>query len=244
MKALVCEQWELNFEDLQYKDSKGANRSYIEVSVKDEKIAAECVLANTMLLDSILPDLTSGLDVLELYGGAGFHTISVQNLLEPANHTVIELDDSCVAHLRREFPNVKVIQGKAENNCNIKADYYSLDSNSWTINTLVTNKDKNKDMYDAIFGFAPMAIQVWDSSKPYFASNKGLYSGQLGQEISTPKDYAKALSDYFYKNYGYSFSRVCYLSRSTYFMLQPAKHDMVEIDIAKAGPVKGFRWIS
>lgn len=241
MKALVCGKWELDFEELKYKDSKGAARSYIEVSVKDEKIAAECVLANAMLLNSILPDLTSGLDVLELYGGAGFHTVVAQNMLEPTNHTVIELDDHCIDHLRKQFPNITVVKGKAEDNYKIKADYYSLDSNSWTINTLVNNINKNKEMYEGIFSFNPKAVQVWDSSKPYFVQNRALYSRLLGQEVNTPKEYAQALSDFFFQNYSYSASRVCYLSRSTYFMIQPGKQEMKEIHIPDS--VKGFQWI-
>lgn len=243
MKALVCEKWELNFDKLEYEDAKGAARSYIEVSVKDEKIAADCVLANAMVLNSILPDLSSGLDVVELYGGAGFHTTVIQNMLEPANHTVVELDDHCVEHLRHEFPNLTVIKGKAEDNYKVQADYYSLDSNSWTINTFVTNAHKNKEMLEGIFAYAPKAIEIWDSSKPYFMQNRGLYSKHLGKDVSTLREYALALSDFFLTNYGYSFSRVCYLSRSTYYMLQPGKHEMEAIQIEKAEGIKGFRWI-
>lgn len=246
-KALICEKWELNFaQELEYKDSKVSDQSNMERVVKIEKVVADCVLASTMILDKFSLTVDYGLDVVELYGGSGFQTTVIQNLLRPTNHTIVEQDENCVAQLKREFPKLTVIKGKAEDNYNIKADYYSLDYD-WTINTFVTNKNKNKDMFEGIFAFQPQAIQFWDSARSHLPANRKLYSKHFGKEIITAQDYSQAISEFFYKNYNYSTTYVCYpryQGLSTYFLLQPGKH---EAEIMRTNDVpeyiKGFRWI-
>jgi hypothetical protein len=197
-----------------------------------------------MVLEKFAKTVPSGLDVVELYGGCGFQTLTLQNLLQPGNHIVVERDKYCTDHLAKEFPAVTVINGKAEENYKVKSDYYSLDSNGWTINTFVTNANKNKEMYEAIFGYEPKAIQFWDSSKSYFMANKELYSEQLGQKVTTFQEYAKALSEFFYRNYNYSASYVCYARYSSYFLLEPGKRDLEEMKTSDVlHGIKGFRWI-
>lgn len=245
MKALVYDKWELNFKELKFeKGSKGDNQSFIERLVKGEEIAADTVLANTMVLEKFSKTAPPGLDVVELYGGAGFQTLALEELLQPKGHLVVERDEYCVQHLQEQFPDVQVVQGNAEDYAHIKADYYALDSNGWTINTLVTNKEHNKDMWEKIFAHKPLAIQFWDSSKSYFMANKELYGNQLGKKITSVPEYAKALSEYFLSNYGYSAAYVCYARYSTYYLLQPGVNEMVEMKTSDAtGGIKGFRWI-
>lgn len=243
-KALVFDQWILNFKELKYDDLKGEKQSFIQRVVQGGDIASDCVLASSLVIQNTAPRL-KGAALLELYGGCGFQTTVLQNMLAPGKHTVIERDDACVDHLKREFPGVTVIKGSAEDYYDQPADYYSLDSNGWTINTMLKNP-VNEQMHKTIFSYAPKAVQFWDSSKSYLVANRDLYSKQLGVPVVTPKDYAKGLSGLFFRKFGYNATAICYTRYSTYFMMEPGAHVAVEMetsDLNVTKGVKGFRWI-
>lgn len=239
-KALVYGKWELDFESFEYENSVGEKQSYIQRLVNGESIVSDCVLAGAIVIDEISKELPKGLDVLELYGGAGFQTMVLQKILEPSCHTVVEIDKTCTEHLRRNFPDINVIKGDANDNYKRKADYYSFDWNSWTINTFA----KNHDMFEYAASNSPAVIQFWDNSKSYFYSNRVLYSKIFGTELKTPHDYVVALSNFMLEKIGYSLSIACYAKYSTYMVLRKGPNDeLKEFSTSTNRNVKGISWI-
>ena|SRR3990167_3760642 len=238
-KALICEKWEMEFEEYVPEDGKKPfeNRPFLDNIFRDGlKDVSDSAEASYKLLSG----LPTGKTVVEFFGGIGLQSLIVENLLHPIEHVVLDKDSQCVEHLKRVFqnyPDVLIAQADAWEAMKVYVgDIFLLDW-IWT----PRRWNEHKESLDALFIQKPLAVTFFDSTKPYFPTNRKRYAAMFGCEINSFYDYVVSLSNFIIARYGYAISKVAYCSnRGTFCLLQPAPIErMEEFEISSS---KGFVW--
>ena len=236
-KALICGQWEMEFEAPPAESPRvsAEKESYLVhlFSSQMEDISANMTAAAWTLAG--LPRLNSCLD---FFGGAGLRSLIVKKRYHPRRHTLIEQDLGCLEHLRRVFPPyIKVRAGNAWEQTGQRADLVLLDWNSWT----VLHWQRRRTFLEDVFFRQPLAVEIFDSSKPYFQTNKTKYAKVLRYRVETPQDYARGCSAFFLARHDYSIARAAYTPRGAYYLLKPGVQILEEKIIPRGSG--GFVWL-
>jgi len=235
--VLICGKWEMEFEIPSGESSRvsAEKKSYLAhiFGSQMEDISANMTAAAWTLEG--LPRLNSCLD---FFGGAGLRSLIVKKLYRPRRHTIIEQDLECLEHLRRVFPPyVTVRVGNAWEQTGQRADLVLLDWNSWT----VLHWQRRRAFLEDVFFRRPLAVEIFDSSKPYFHTNKAKYAKALRYQMETPQDYARGCSAFFLAMHGYSIARAAYTPRGAYYLLKPGTQILEEKIVPRGSG--GFVWI-
>ena len=188
----------------------------------------------------LLKDLPTDKRVIEFYGGAGVQSTIIRNLLRPKSHTIIERDPRCVEHLRKLFGHLpsEIICGDARDFMRMPADLYFLDWNTWTI----AHWGKWDVYWKQVLSHDPVAFTWYDTGKPYFHTNKDLYSKILGRNVNSISEYSHALSEFLLSRYGYSLEKAVYCPRATYYLAMEGRRSLQEFTIKRGSG--GFVWIT
>ena len=159
---------------------------------------------NALCSEYIIKDLPKGLSVVEHFGGAGFLGVMIEKLLQPSSHILFDIDEDCVAQLkylfgdRAMYGNAKEMMGK------IPADYIALD---FPVFTAFREHEWN---LGAVFATRPSYVSIADIANQRIGIHRELYTKMFGQGVHNNEDYVRALSNRWFKNYGYSVKKCAY----------------------------------
>lgn len=225
--AIVCEKWELPIED-------GESGFFAHTKIGELSRRALC-------FEWLLKDIPPGKSITEYFGGIGLQSVIIQELAQPSEHTIYDIDSDCVNQLRSIFKGkaVSIDQFDAREKmpeCN--SDIAILDFPDMTANKYT----KWAEPLEGLFASRPKVVEITDVGNRYLHLWLSKYSEILGYDIKTIPDYITGISKYLYNKYEYSVFRAAYKSGTSYMLLANTPPD--EIDLYRVGPNKsGFRYI-
>lgn len=237
-KALICGKWKVEFEN-QLSKTKGSreNDPWINQLLGDRLEDVSCSTSGGY---ELLKDLPKELSVIEFYGGTGVQSTVIDQVLKPKNHVIIEQDEVCVRQLEHLFGNKKTVQiicGDAKQYMkDANADLYLLDWNTWTI----AHWERWHELWGYLFSTNPVALSWYDTSRPYFHTNKKLYGKILDGEVTDFSQYTQGVSSLIEAKYGYALAKAVYCPRATYYLAMPTPQKLQESHIQRGSG--GFVW--
>lgn len=152
-------------------------------------------------------------NVLELFGGSGWHSAAIQDLVRPAKHTVLDISEHCVGSIRRSLPHVHARCADsfeaARRGFGFQFDWIHADFNQYT------PKRRRDRAYvgviEGIFASARHIVTLTDSALfgvRRFAHNRDAYAELFGEPVPDSDTYFAAASRYYWREFGWSIQRV------------------------------------
>lgn len=227
--AKVCDEWKLTFNKLESENDVSLhNRSYLHYAADHQDLVASKAWATKWLLDNIV-DNSRSYSVREYMAGIGIQTLLIQKLLNVNTHTIGELDNDCIDHLKSNewspepiYLHQNAFEAAKEND---HSDLKFLDVPSSSILQMTT---KWKDIFFKLFESSPTLVVWTDTSVTYPMTIHGEKYGKiLSAEIRDKYEYVNAYSAWLFRNFGYSIKRAAFRgTNAVYFaavkgMLEP-----------------------
>lgn len=231
--ALICNKWPIKL-----LEGTGGHFKWIN---KNPRAVGHNALCQEWLFSQAE---LKGLAVVEPFGGLGIASVIIQNMLQPRFHLVMEIDEDCMRQLRfamEEFPEVHVYEGDAKNTMlEAEAELFVLDFASYTIRTYADWKTQ----WEAIMAQRPRAVTWFDSSANYLHLHRERYSTLFGQQVVNKEDYAYAMSQFMFKNHGYSITHAAYEPHAgmVYYLGQPVEPASIQMFTPDKAAI-GFKFV-
>jgi hypothetical protein len=194
----------------------------------------------------LIKDLKGVKSVCELFGGSGWHSAAIQDLIKPKRHVVKDIAPTCVESIQRSLPGVEVerrdsYQYAREGFDKERFDLVHADFNQYTPLRGVHDK-LYKDVIPAIFKAAKKYAIITDSAifgVARFEKNRTAYTKFFGQPVVDVETYYMAVSDYHRTKHGRVITRVLIWDSlaSMYLMEQDDKPRDFTITYQKTSPV-------
>lgn len=254
--AKVCNEWELNFNKLESEENVSLhNRSYLHYAAEHpDMVAAKC-WATKWLLEDIV-DSNEEYSVREYMAGIGIQTLLIQKLFKLKSHTIGELDEGCVEHLKENSWDVTpVVKHQNAAEAVLEEDKSDLKFLDLPNSSVLQITKKWKDIFYPVFESKPKLVVWTDTSVTYPMSIHGEKYGKiLSAEISDKYDYVKAYSVWLFDNFQYTIKRAAFRGKNAvYFAALRGLHktEMKEFPLnetsdgfyfigEKAGSLEGF----
>jgi hypothetical protein len=239
-EATLAGQWKLPFHiQLKSEDNIGLHkRSYIHYLADHQPLVAAKVAATKWSLEKTLLDPNTSYTSREYLAGVGIMTCIITNMLKISKQTLGELDAECVEQLRSADWRVpttvnheSVIDALQEED---NSDLKFLDFP----NSSILQLNKQWKGFEKAFDSKPKFLMWTDTSVTYPTSLHGeKYSELLGETVTNKEEYVRGISNWLYKNFGYSLIRAAFRDRNAvYFSCAPGKR---EVEMAHF-PAKGL----
>ena len=165
--------------------------------------------------------LISGLEadfVCELFGGSGWHTAAIRDLVKPSSHWVLDIDSDCVRSIRdslRDEPGMKVFKANsyefaADKLATAEFDWVHADFNKFTLMRGLREKRYSKTL-DGIFGSKHRKVVTITDSAIYgfkFGKNLEAYEKAFGARELDENSYYYMASDFYFMRYGFHIREV------------------------------------
>jgi hypothetical protein len=203
------------------KDGKshiGASASYADYCMERADVHAGC-----QAMFRVSKYIGEVDNVVELFGGCGWHSISIQKICKPNNHIILDCDANCVASIRKSFPKLscfKVDSFKAVKKLN-DWDWVHCDFNNFTINKCMNNE--YGDILEHVFDASNRYVTITDSAIfgiVRFEKNRLSYANSIGMDPGDWRDYYRAASEWYFDYFGYSIVYVISFHRmAAYYIL-------------------------
>lgn len=156
--------------------------------------------------------------VCELFGGSGWHSAAIQDLVHPSSHWVLEIDNDCINSIRDSLPDVnglKVFKTDsyafaADKLAAAEFDWVHADFNKFTLMRGLKNKLYSKSLAGIFGSKARKVVTITDSSLYGFKFPKNLeaYTKAFGYEVRGQDSYYAMASRWYYETYGFSIAEV------------------------------------
>ncbi len=191
-KVLVCGRQMVMLTDDAKKATPGANAPHTSYALDRPEIARELAAFRALIS---LPPLKGVCSVMEMFGGSGWHSAAIQDILKPKTHDVMDIAPSCVESIKLSLPEVSVSQGDsyafARDGFGGKDhDLIHADFNQYTPMRGVKEK-LYKGVLEQIFEHSTYSI-VTDSAVygvSRFERNRESYGRFFGKRIDNVEDY-------------------------------------------------------
>lgn len=165
--------------------------------------------------------------VIELFGGSGWHSQSIQRFIKPVKHVAVDIEPDCVKSIQMSLPSVEALLGDAYQVAGeLKADQYDwvhADFNQFTW------KRRKQSSYaralEGIFRGAKKWATVTDSAVyglARFAKNRQSYAESIGMNPDDWQDYFRATAKLYAERYGYGVRHVVVWHRMSSMLLLKA----------------------
>mgnify|MGYP001558681920 CR=1 FL=1 len=217
MKFLIANKWQLDVQDDMLIESHASEmaRPYTHYLVAKQRDVAHEIWCIERLCDLCGYEVDS---IVEYMAGVGCSsTIFIHKFTELLNHYMFDLDENCVEHLSRTFPDATVrrrdffkVAGK------VQADMSIIDFNQFTMQKLY--KDSRLSLaLEHVFQSSSVTM-ITDSAVGYLHINKGIYADICGYDINNFEDYVYGMSTQFYAHGGHHITHATYFSKAAYFL--------------------------
>jgi hypothetical protein len=210
-EVLVCNQWTLKL-----LGGEGGYYHYVNKRAGEVGRNAHCI---RWLLEQLNMNVET---VVEPFGGVGVFATVVQGVCSPKEHYLYDLDPDCLRQLRAAFADVPgVTVAKADATKTIggqPADLYLLDFPSPF--TALHIEDWELQL-DRLFASNPGAVIWMDGASFGMHWHAHRYATALDYPVRNNRDYAKAISAYVHKHYGYAVEAATVSRGCFYFLLAP-----------------------
>ncbi len=225
-KVLVCGREMTMLTDAAPKASPGANAPHTSYALDRPEIARELAAFRGLISGR------KAESVMEMFGGSGWHSAAIQDILAPRVHQVMDIAPSCVESIRLSFPEpgFSVSQGDsyafARDGFGGKDfDLIHADFNQYTPMRGVQDK-LYKGVLKQIFDHSIWSI-VTDSAVygvARFDRNRDAYAKFFSKKIDNVSDYYHAASDWYAEHYGRVIKQVVIWSNmSSMYILAPGR---------------------
>lgn len=162
----------------------------------------------------LISGLTAG-SVLELFGGSGWHSAAIQELVKPETHVVFDLSRDCVASVQMSLPEVSAHRVDSFAYARDKLasrpfDWVHADFNQFTLLRHLDGKQYT-GVLDGIFASAQKLATITDSAVygiARFQRNRNAYRRAFGVVVEDLPHYFSLASRFYYDHWGYSIRRV------------------------------------
>lgn len=182
-------------------------------------------MSNKVAIISKLLQKVEAETVIEYFGGIGVVAGLVDKYINPKQHTLLDLDESCVSILKKNFPNKEIIlKDSLTHKPDIVYDLSLLDFNK------LTYLNKPEPLLDT--AMESPTIILTDSAIAKFHLNRKQYEKSLNTDMVTFDDYVYVMDDYIKKKYNRYVTHCYYFSHASYFLIQQYPIDF-DIDIRK-----------
>lgn len=228
--ATLMGKWTLPFNiELQSEDDVDLHkRSYIHYLASHQPLVAAKVAATTWALEKTLLDESKSYTSREYLAGVGVMTCIITNVLKISNQILGELDASCVEQLRRTDWGVPTVV-KHENVIDALQEKDESDLKFLDFpNSSILQLKKQWKGFEKAFESSPKFVMWTDTSVTYPMSIHGKkYSDLLGQVVTTKEEYVEGMSEWLYRNYGYSLVRAAFRDRNAVYLTSaPGKYKL------------------
>ena len=238
-EATLMGKWKLPFHiKLEAEDSVELHkRSYIHYLASHQPLVAAKVAATTWALEKTLLDPNKSYTSREYLAGVGVMTCIITNMMKISSQILGELDAGCVEQLAKAdwgVPTVvkheSVLDALQEKD---ESDLKFLDFP----NSSILQLQKQWKGFEKAFESNPKFVMWTDTSVTYPTSIHGeKYSKIFGIKVTTKEEYIEAMSEWLYKNYGYSLVRAAFRDRNAVYLTSAPGKYKVEM---KHFPAKG-----
>jgi hypothetical protein len=182
------------------------------------------VRRQAMCLKKIFQSLPRVRSVAEYFGGVGFCSKLIHEIVKPKQHYIFDIDPFCVAHLKhmtRDWVGASVTSDQFQGGI----DLHCFDFNMFTF-VKFSSKSVENQILDAALIHQPRYIQITDSAVNKLHLNYKSY----GLANSRPQGYFKAFSDSAYERWGYSVTRAYYHVGAAYLLLERGEWPIAEVE--------------
>lgn len=226
-KVLVCGREMVMLTDDAKKATPGANAPHTSYALDRPEIARELAAFRALIS---LPPLKGVCSVMEMFGGSGWHSAAIQDILKPKTHDVMDIAPSCVESIKLSLPEVNVSQGDsyafARDGFGGKDhDLIHADFNQYTPMRGVKEK-LYKGVLEQIFEHSTWSI-VTDSAVygvSRFDRNRDAYRRFFGKQIDNVEDYFHAANEWYFDHWGRVIKHVVVWSNmASAYLLAPGK---------------------
>lgn len=179
----------------------GANSPHTSYALERLEIARELTAFRALIQGR------KATSVMELFGGSGWHSAAIQDILAPKVHVVKDIAQSCVDSIKLSLPEVDVSQGDSYAFARDGFGGANFDLIHADFNQFTPMRNFREKLYNGvlrqIFNHSKWAI-VTDSAVfgvARFAKNREAYSNYFGKPIKNVRDYYKAVDDWYGGHY-------------------------------------------
>ena len=212
-EAILAGKWKLPFHIKLHaeNDVELHKRSYIHYLADHQPLVAAKVAATEWSLKRTLLDPEKSYTSREYLAGVGVMTCIITNMLKLSSQVLGELDAECVEQLRlndwgvpTEVKHESVIDAlQVEDNSDLKFLDFP--------NSSILQLQKQWKGFENAFNSKPKFVMWTDTSVTYPTSLHGeKYSELLGVKVTNKEEYVLGISQWFYKNFGYSLLRAAF----------------------------------
>lgn len=152
--------------------------------------------------------------VLELFGGSGWHSSVIANVVGPEYHEALDLSSDCVETIKRSVPTVEAFVFNSYAYASAldadSFDWIHADFNQYTLHRALTSETYGGALR-GIFRGASRFVTITDSAYYgilRFENNRRGYARALGMDSADWRDYYRAASEHYNKKYGFAISEV------------------------------------
>lgn len=245
-KVLVCGRKMVMLTDDAKKATPGANAPHTSYALERPEIARELGAFRELIKGR------KAETVMEMFGGSGWHSAAIQDLLTPHRHHIMDIAPSCVESIKLSFPpggemggerRLSVEQGDSyaharEGFGGKDYDLIHADFNQFTPMRAVKEK-LYKGVLDSIFKHSAWSI-VTDSAVygvSRFDRNREAYAKFFGKNIHNVSDYFHAANEWYEQNFGRVIKRVVVWSNmASAYILAPGRRPFSGFEITTQHP--------
>ena len=153
--------------------------------------------------------------VLEMFGGSGWHSAVIADVVKPKKHRILENSLECLDSLRRSLPEADIVHADSFEAARGRFgkssyDWIHADFNQFTLKRALDDP-AYKGVLSGIFTQAELYVTITDSAVfgvKRFAGNREAYAKLLRVDIKDELDYFKAAAAYYSKLYDFGMQRV------------------------------------
>lgn len=153
---------------------------------------------NARCFEHLIEGLPEGMSVVEHFGGIGMTGVIVENALKPREHKIFDVDDYCVRQLKHTFGEKAQYGDAKEVMGTVPADLITLDFPAFNA--------FREPLWplDRVFAVKPKYITLADIARQRIGLHRELYSRLFERPVHTNEDYIEAISNRWYKKYGWA----------------------------------------
>lgn len=172
----------------------------------------------TAAFRSVCARVEGARSVLELFGGSGWHSAQIQDLVKPERHRALDIDAYCVESIRMSLPEVEArVADSYVEAAGLPAgewDWVHADFNRFSFMRYLAEGSRGRalrEAVDGIFRGAGRYVTITDSAifgVHRFQRNRDAYTAKFGAEIDGVGAYCRAAARRYHETYGFAVRHV------------------------------------
>lgn len=183
--------------------------------------------------------------VIEMFGGSGWHSAVIQDVIKPSRHLAVDISPDCVKSIQMSLPQVEALMGDSyavigqqEHN---SFDWVHADFNQFTWKR--SSERRYAKALDGIFRVAKRWATITDSAVfglCRFEKNRQSYANSIGMDPRDWHDYYHRLADIYESNWGFGVRGVYIWQRMSAMVLleEGAGKQVSVVEVKDKVPVK------